>query len=113
MANYSTSDFYQVLMSLKENINRDLHVADLAKVMSVVGNDVQCQTLNSNAIINCIKLQDLNVYSGDIVLVIYCDTDFHSNLTKYEFNTQNSIIETKEFHSMSNGVVVGLIYRRS
>lgn len=111
MASYSTSDFYQVLMALKENINRDLHVADLAKVNSVDGDNVQCQALNSDAIINCVKFFDLTVYSGDIVLVIYCDTDFHSNLSKYKFNAQSSIIEAKEFHSMSNGVVVGVVYR--
>ena len=111
MANYSTSDFYQVLMALKENINYDLHVADVAKIIQVDGDNIRCQVLNTDAVVNCIKLKDLTLYAGDLVLVLYCDTDFHANISRYKLNGQTSIINSKEFHSLSNGVVIGIIYR--
>ncbi len=111
--------FLQVLMALKENIFNDLQVATVAIVTQIIedadGNrTVLCRDFGDTISFQAYCLYNMDVLQGDVVVILYTDKDFRTNLKKlqsgdYEF-TPNSEFETR--HTKANGIAVGVLYRR-
>ena len=106
-----TSDFMRVLLALKDNVFNDLNVADVCTVESVLEETILCRTLSDKLLVSAIPLKDLEILVGDIVLVVFCNSDFRGILQKIKTGqTYNSITE-ETLHSKSYGVIVGIVYR--
>lgn len=106
-----TSDFLRVLLALKDNIFNDLNVADVCTVESINEDSVLCRTLSDQLLVSAITLKDLEIQTGDIVLVIFCNTDFRMKLQKIKAAQNYTSTSEEVLHSKSYGVIVGIVYR--
>lgn len=108
--NVQDNDFFRLLLALKNNIMRATNVAELAIVEKVSDKEIICSMLNdSNKKITCVKFKDLMIAKNDIVLVIFTNTDFRTNLKRVKNNQSAQTIEEKDLHSKSYGVIAGII----
>ena len=106
----NTNDFLEILLALKRNINKNLNVADVAQIININGK-ISCKLLSTNETIECIALQNLSLEKGDVVLILYCDTEFQTNLMRIKNNSITKENTSKIYHSKSYGIIIGLIYR--
>ena len=112
--NTVTSDFMRVLLALKSNTLKDCNVADVYIVSSITNDGYYCTNVsNKNIKLTAIALQGLEIVAGDVVLVIFTNSDFRQNLKRYK---QGSIItENKDIeiiHSTAFGIIVGIVYHK-
>lgn len=108
--NVQDNDFFRLLLALKSNIMRATNVADLAVVENVTNDEILCRLLSDNAKkITCVKLKNLTIKKSDVVLVIYTNTDFRSNLKRAKSGQTTQTIEEHDLHSKSYGVIAGII----
>ena len=105
-----SSDFLKVLMALKTNIKKDLKVAEVARVVQINGEAFNCQLLSDSSTVSCAKLQNLEISTSDIVLILFTDTDFRSNLKRAKMNNVTQNVES-ELHTKNYGVIIGIIYK--
>lgn len=106
-----TSNLLDVALALKENIFRTLNCADVLMVNEVNDDSYVCTKLNDSSLaFNCIALSGQSYQQGDIVLCIFADTDFRVNLTKVQNGKKPSQFITLDRHSLSYGVIIGLVY---
>jgi hypothetical protein len=119
----NSSDFLKVLLALKKNIMRDLHVGTLATVVGINQTDLTFSVkpfplLNeeSEKAISCISLQNLvsELAEGDVVLVNFLDRDFIQALKQIKLGQKPSAIsKSSETHSESYGIIIGIVYSMS
>ena len=112
--NNQTTDgsFLSILLTLKENIMFSLNVAELMIVTRIDNDDVYCADINdSERTYVCAKLQNLTLKVDDVVLVIFTNKDFRSNLKKIKNKVQPQNSSMYCSHSKDNGVIVGVVYR--
>ena len=103
-----------VMLALKENVFRTLNVADLGIVTKIDGDIVQCKFLtNNNVAINCIKLNNISVKLGDVVLITFTNTDFRVSLAQYKTNQEVITRSSQIYHDIRYGVIIGIIYTKS
>lgn len=101
-----------IILLLKQNILKSTHCADVVKVLSQNNGKYQCSRLNNNeTIIDCYALQNLNIVEGSLCLVLYCDTDIQTNTERMKTTGKTNNIAESDFHSLNNGVIVGVIYQ--
>lgn len=102
-----SSDFLKVLLALKENIMKDIHCSELGIVKSISQNECVCSLLSDeNKKVNVFKMPSLRVNVGDVVQIIFNDSNFRSNLQKY--NDQKALqIVSSDRHSINYGVILG------
>lgn len=105
-----SSDFLKVLLALKANINKDLKVADVAKVIQISNDSVNCQIITDNTNVSCIALQNIALSIGDTVLILYTDSDFRTNLKRIKENQATQTVSS-ELHTKNYGVIVGIVYK--
>lgn len=110
-ANTTSSDFLRVLLALKENIMRDLNVADVCEVMLKNSDDSwQCRSITDNASIIAYPFQNLKLEVGDYVAVLFTNIDFRSNLVRIKSGKTSQNVDSDERHSKTNAIVLGIIY---
>lgn len=108
--------FLQVLLALKENIFYDLQVATVCLVTQKnEDGTAMCRDFAESVSFQARYLHAMDLEEGDVVLVLFADKDFRTNLKKvmagnYEF-TPNSELETR--HTKANGIIVGVVYRHT
>lgn len=108
----TTSSFNDVLLALKNNIMRNINVADIVKIVQKLDNNqykVQSIT-NTNSIFTCISLSNLNFKANDIALILFTKADFRTNLLKLQNNQSISTNTNTILHSNAYGILIGLIY---
>jgi len=111
--NVVTSDFLRVLLTLKQNIFRDLHVATVGIVTSstLLEEGVTTYTCNemcnSKMQIDCYALEGLTLTQNDVVLILFVDNDFRQNYKRLKLGQQTIDMETKNLHAMSYGIIIG------
>lgn len=113
--NNTDASFLDVLFALKDNIMKDLNVADIVTVISVDNDNrkFRCKLLaNPNLQVECTNLQSLEVKVNDVMLAIFTTSDFRTNLSKVKNDQQLLKVENQTLHSKNYGVLVGLIYRK-
>lgn len=103
----TNSGMLDVYAALKTNIMNSLKVAELGIVEDVV--KMKCSLLNSPSIkILCTKLSSIEVHKGDIVLIVFTNSDFRTNLKRLESNLEPLEV-TENKHSIDYGVIIGII----
>ena len=113
--NNTDASFLDVLFALKDNIMKDLNVAEVVTVISVDNDNrkFRCTLLaNPNLQIECTNLQSLEVRVNEIMLAIFTTSDYRTNLSKVKNNQQILKVESQTLHSKNYGILVGLIYRK-
>lgn len=109
---HSKGNLLDVLLSLKQNINKDMQVAEICKILSITDDDIKVTSINKSEQLICTKLQNLDLQVDDIVLVVFTNTDFRINLSRIKANQQTQPLSKNVLHSSNFGVVVGLVYRK-
>lgn len=104
-----SGDFLRVLLALKENIMRDLNVAEICRVQSITQGNYFCESLADSTVINAMSLANVNASVGDIVLVVFCNRDFRANLKMINYRTDFVETENNQRHSNAFGVIVGKV----
>ena len=105
-----SSDFLRVLMALKSNVMKDTNVAEIAIVSQINGDEISCNLLNDNNIkVVCVSLHGISINEGDVVLIIFTNTDFRTNLKRYKQSQATYKIEADTLHSKNYGVIIGKI----
>lgn len=105
--------FLDVMLALKNNVMRDLNVAEVVEVKKISTNSITVSVLtNPQQMLECVALQNLDVQLNDIMLVIFTNTDFRTNLNKFKNNQTLQKIDNQTMHTKNTGVLVGLIYRK-
>lgn len=106
-----TTDLLRVLLTLKENIFKDLKVATLAKVNSFDEENHSCVVTpfplfedEQQKTISCLNF--LSVNTDDVVLILFLDRNFIQNLKQYLSQQQLSYLKDKTLHSEKFGIVI-------
>ena len=105
------NDLTALVLALKYNINRDLNVATLAKVVDVNKNVCEPFPLIENEEkknIYCLKIKNLELNVGDIVIILFCDRNFIQSYNQI-INNQlpTKLKENTNLHSDKYGVIIG------
>lgn len=101
-----------VLFALKDNVMRSLNVAEVAQVIDVANEIYTCKFLNSETRIRTIKIMNVDIQKDDIVLIAFANTNFSNNLAKIK--NDKTVVKNNEDsnHSIQNGIIIGLVYRK-
>ena len=111
----TSSDFLRVLLALKANVMKDIHVADVCKVTSTKFDmngltSYMCTSIdNSNISFQTYALSNITINIGDYVLVLFCDDDFRANYRRAKRGQALQNSETEQKHTMSYGIIIGTI----
>lgn len=102
-----------VMMAFKSMIMNELNVAELCQVErqdSVDEYRYRCKMINnSNTIFEAIRVKNLKINVGDIVIVVFCNSDFRTNLKRKEKNQQFQNENNIYKHSLNYGIIVGCL----
>ena len=111
--NNNTSDFLRVLLALKSNVMRDLSVAEVCKVTEIKDGAVTCSVLATGHTIITRAFVGAELYLSDIVLVLFTDTDFRTNLEKAKQGKPLQL-DTGDGkaprHDRAYGIIIGVLY---
>lgn len=111
----TSSDFLRVLLTLKANVMKDTHVADVCKVASTKSGmdgltSYMCTSINnSNISFQTYALSNIAINTGDYVLVLFCDDDFRANYRRAKQGQILQNTDTAQKHSTSYGIIIGTI----
>lgn len=110
--NTGSTDFLKVLLALKTNIFRDLHVADIAKATGRnADGSWTCTTLSNNSTIIAYPLESLAIAAGDLVCILFCDMTFADNVKLVTSGKlPKKVDDDNALHQMSTGVIIGRIW---
>lgn len=99
--------FLDVLMALKKNTMKNTRVAEIGIIED--STNLKCSLLNNPSMyIQCTKLSSVTVNKGDVVLILFTDTDFRNNLKRINDNLKPLEV-TEVNHSINYGVIIGII----
>ena len=109
-------DNLEVLLTLKRNIFKNLKVASLGQVTKI-GSDIINVTLfplykeETNVVIDCYKLKDLELKLNDVVLILFLDRNFIQNLKQIKNNQSKTNLDVNnvELHSLKYGIIIGIL----
>lgn len=104
-----SSDFLRVLLALKENIMRDLNVAEVCRIQNIEGSNYFCESLADQTVVNAMSLANVNAAIGDYVLIVFCNRDFRANLKMASYRTDFPETENNQRHSNAFGVIIGKV----
>ena len=111
----TSSDFLRVLLTLKANVMKDTHVANICKVISTKSDmdgltSYMCTSINnSNISFQAYALSNIAINIGDYVLVLFCDDDFRANYRRAKRGQALQNSEAEQKHSTSYGIIIGTI----
>ena len=108
----NSKDFLDILQALKKNIMKDCNVAEVAVVNQIGTESVTCKICNTDESVVAYPVQGLTLEVGDVVVLIFCNTDFRTNLERLKNGA--GIIENSEIpaHSKSYGIILSILYRK-
>lgn len=105
--------FLSVLLTLKENIMFNLNVAEVMVVERIDEDKVICHDINNDTHTwTCFKLKGLEVNEDDLVVVIFTNTDFRTNLKKVQNDSQTQNGNPECLHSKDCGIIIGILYQK-
>lgn len=116
------TSFLDVIFALRQNVMRTINTSDLYIVRQIHTKEgiipipvgiYLCESLtNADTKIDCIKLQGLELKTGDVVLVTFTSHDFRASLRAYKNGDANTNSETQSFHDKLYGIITGIVYRK-
>lgn len=105
----NNNSFLDVLLTLKQNIMRDLNVAEVCKIVEVQSGSVCVVNPinNRNQRLYVYNLYNATVSVDDLVLVVFTNTDSRLNLNKAANDISLQDTQEKILHSINYGIIVG------
>lgn len=114
--------FQDVILSLNNNIFRHLHVSSCGIIKSIEKvNKINIYqvglfpvlTKESEIVISCCALANLNLKINDVVLIIYTDRSSKSGIGELtngsQYKNLSKLPQNGELHAYKNGIIVGKI----
>lgn len=111
--NTNTNDSLKSLLLIKQNILKNVAVADVVQVTSVSNTTCICRSLATGLTTEYYKLNDLQITKNDIVVAIFTDYDFRQNLVRVK-NGNNAITlnDSQNLHQRNFGIIIGILYHK-
>ena len=107
----TNDDFLQVLLALKKNIMNNTGVAEVAQIVNVKEDFYSCKILSTGMTVPGYSLKGLNVNVNDIIVLIFTDTDFRSNLKRIKKGQPSQEITQEVLHTKDCGIIIGILYK--
>lgn len=103
------SSILDVCLTLKDNIMRNLSVADIAILSQVNDDKYICKSISDGSIYECYMLESVNCSPNDVVLVIFTNCDNRKNIERISKGDTEIIDDVNYEHSTNCGVIIGKI----
>ena len=108
----NSKDFLEILFALKNNIMKDLNVCEVAQIESISDEIYKCKILSTDEIITAIPLQNLQIVQNDVVVILFSNTDFRTNLKRIQNDNAAITDDTLNLHNKSFGIIMGILYHK-
>ena len=108
----NSKDFLEILFALKNNIMKDLNVCEVAQIESISNDIYKCKILSTDEIITAVPLQNLQIAQNDVVVILFSNTDFRTNLKRIQNNNIGITDDTLNLHNKSFGIIIGILYHK-
>ena len=108
----NSKDFLEILFALKNNIMKDLNVCEVAQIESISSGIYKCKILSTDEVITAIPLQNLQIAQNDVVVILFSNTDFRTNLKRIQNNNIGITDDTLNLHNKSFGIIMGILYHK-
>lgn len=108
----NSKDFLEILFALKNNIMKDLNVCEVAQIESISNEIYKCKILSTDEVITAIPLQNLQIVQNDVVVILFSNTDFRTNLKRIQNDNTAITDDTLNLHNKSFGIIIGILYHK-
>ena len=108
----NSKDFLEILFALKNNIMKDLNVCEVAQIESISSEIYKCKILSTDEVITAIPLQNLQIAQNDVVVILFSNTDFRTNLKRIQNDNAGITDNTLNLHNKSFGIIIGILYHK-
>ena len=108
----NSKDFLEILFALKNNIMKDLNVCEVAQIESISSGIYKCKILSTDEVITAIPLQNLTISQNDVVVILFSNTDFRTNLKRIQNDNAAITDDTLNLHNKSFGIIMGILYHK-
>lgn len=108
----NSKDFLEILFALKNNIMKDLNVCEVAQIESISNEIYKCKILSTDEVITAIPLQNLQIGQNDVVVILFSNTDFRTNLKRIQNDNAAITDDTLNLHNKSFGIIIGILYHK-
>ena len=108
----NSKDFLEILFALKNNIMKDLNVCEVAQIESISNEIYKCKILSTDEIITVVPLQNLQIAQNDVVVILFSNTDFRTNLKRIQNDNAAITDDTLNLHNKSFGIIIGILYHK-
>ena len=108
----NSKDFLEILFALKNNIMKDLNVCEVAQIESISSEIYKCKILSTDEVITAIPLQNLQIAQNDVVVILFSNTDFRTNLKRIQHDNTAITDNTLNLHNKSFGIIMGILYHK-
>lgn len=108
----NSKDFLEILFALKNNIMKDLNVCEVAQIESISSGIYKCKILSTDEVITAIPLQNLQIAQNDVVVILFSNTDFRTNLKRIQNDNVAITDDTLNLHNKSFGIIIGILYHK-
>ena len=108
----NSKDFLEILFALKNNIMKDLNVCEVAQIESISSGIYKCKILSTDEVITAIPLQNLQIAQNDVVVILFSNTDFRTNLKRIQNDNAGITDDTLNLHNKSFGIIMGILYHK-
>ena len=108
----NSKDFLEILFALKNNIMKDLNVCEVAQIESISNEIYKCKILSTDEVITAIPLQNLQIAQNDVVVILFSNTDFRTNLKRIQHDNDGITDDTLNLHNKSFGIIIGILYHK-
>ena len=108
----NSKDFLEILFALKNNIMKDLNVCEVAQIESISSEIYKCKILSTDEVITAIPLQNLQIAQNDVVVILFSNTDFRTNLKRIQNDNAGITDNTLNLHNKSFGIIMGILYHK-
>ena len=108
----NSKDFLEILFALKNNIMKDLNVCEVAQIESISSGIYKCKILSTDEVITAIPLQNLQIVQNDVVVILFSNTDFRTNLKRIQNDDVAITNDTLNLHNKSFGIIIGILYHK-
>ena len=108
----NSKDFLEILFALKNNIMKDLNVCEVAQIESISSGIYKCKILSTDEVITAVPLQNLQIVQNDVVVILFSNTDFRTNLKRIQNDNTAITDDTLNLHNKSFGIIIGILYHK-
>lgn len=108
----NSKDFLEILFALKNNIMKDLNVCEVAQIENIANDYCVCKILSTDEIITAIPLQNLELAVNDVVVLLFSNSDFRTNLTRIKNGNTSITNDITNTHTKSFGIIIGILYHK-